>query len=458
MESQPQPSYYEITIDLRAIANTLLRWAWLILLAGLLAALAAFLTSKLVLSPQYESTALVAITEPNLIAELEPSIRVSPQMPDTKALADLAQADDLLRQVYQASEVKVLLDQGTTFGSFRGRAEATLVGTNQLRLTVTDSDPERAALIANVWASYTVNRLSELYGSTETNYDQLQKQVAIAKENWNAAQAALEAHLPDNQAELLATQLSQAQSSLRLYLDKLDQNDFLIQDAQTLSRQLEGLTATEALSSGDALSLITLQQRAVSASQNSPLVDSFFQDSSRPDSDHGSLQLDSSVIVDARSFGNQIQYMITMEQILEANATVAQAQARLDRLIQALQAQGDALEDTLDQQEKRVNTLATQLETEQHQRDQLKQQRDLARSAYMALASQLEETRITLAQGDQTAKVAAQAWAPEEPSGPNTLMNTALAGVVGLILTVVSVYVIDWWQQSPDNIDEDQLN
>jgi uncharacterized protein involved in exopolysaccharide biosynthesis len=294
-----------------------------------------------------------------------------------------------------------------------------------------------------------VARLSELYGSTETNYGQLQKQVAIAKGNWGAAQTALEAHLPDNHAKMLAIQLSQAQSSLRLYLDKLDQNDLLIRDAQTLQQQLEGLSATETLSSGEALSLITLQQRAVNATQGSSLDGSLSQDSYRPDSDSQNLQLDSSVIVDARSIGSQVQYMITMEQILGTNDIVAQGRDRLDRLIQALQAQGDALDDKLEQQEKRINTLAAQLEAEQHQLDELKQERDLARSAYLALAGQLEETRITLAQGDQAAKLAAKAWAPANPSGPNTLMNTALAGVVGVMLAVGAVFVVEWWREEP---------
>ena len=414
MEQQPQPTYYEDTLDLRAMVKTLLRWVWLIILAGLLAAVTAFLTSKFVLSPQYESTALVAITEPSLIAELEPSIQVEMQMPDTQALADLAQSEDLLLKVYQSPGVSELLEPDSTFGGFRNRAEATLVGSNQLRLTVTDSNPQRAARVANVWADCTADRLNDLYGATEENYEQLKQQAETARQNWDTAQAALKQVLPKSQVDVLQTQLGQAKTNLSTYLAQLDRNELLIEDVRSLDVRLEALNQNAVIPAGEALSLMALQQRA-----------------------SGALE------------GTQIQ--LPGPDVLGEGYTVRQARASLDELVQSLQAQNEDFEALLPTLETRIKGLNVQLEEEQYQLDQLREQRDLARSAYRALSGQLEETRITLAQGDQTAKVAAQAWAPEEPSGPNTLMNTALAGIVGLMLAVGAVFVIEWWREEPED-------
>lgn len=409
--------YDQDVVDLRAMLETLLRWAWLIVLAGLLAALAAYLTSTFMLSPQYHSTALVAITEPGLIAELEPSIQVAMQMPDTQALAELAQSEDLLLQVYQASEVSELLEADATFGGFRNRFEAALQGSNQLRLTVTDSDPNRAARIANVWADCTADRLNELFGATEGNYERLKQQAEIARQNWDASQNVLEQFLPQSEVDVLHAQLEQAKSNLSTYLAQMDRNTLLIADVRSLDDRLEALDQNAVIPAGEAFSLIVFHQRA------------------------------SGVLEEGQLQNTQIQ--LSGPDVLGDDYTVRQARAGLDELARSLQAQNEVFEALLSGLKAEIKTLNVQLEEESHQLEQLRQQRDLARSAYHALAGQLEETRITLAQGGQTAKVAASAWAPENPSGPNTKMNTALAGVVGLMLAVGAVFVVEWWREGP---------
>ena len=426
MDQQTQPTYYEDTLDLRALVKTLLRWAWLIILAGILAAIAAFLTSKFVLDPRYESTALVAITEPSLVAELEPSIQVSPQLPDTQALSDLAEASDILKKVYEDPEVSGVLDEETTFTGFGEMFAASLVGANQLRLVVTDTDPERAALIANVWAIITIDRLNDLYGDTKASYDMLKQQAETARQNWDAAQAALEQFLPQSQADVLEAQLEQAKNNLSTYLAQIDRNELLIQDVRSLDARLEVLNQTSDIPAGEALSLLALQQRA------------------------------SGVLEETQVQSTQIQ--LSGSDVLGEGYTVRQAGASLDELVTSLHAQNEDFEALLPVMETKIKELNVRLEKETYQLDQLRERRDLARSAYHALSGQLEETRITLAQGDQTAKVAARAWAAEEPSTPRTLVNTSLAGVVGLMLAVGAVFVFEWWQAEPGSGEQSAVS
>jgi TolA-binding protein len=191
----------------------------------------------------------------------------------------------------------------------------------------------------------------------------------------------------------------------------------LTEDVRGLDARLEALNQNSVIPPGEALSLMALQQRA-----------------------SGALE------------GTQIQ--LPGPDIMGEGYTVRQARASLDELVRSLQSQNEDFEALLPTLETQIKQLNVQLEEEQYQLDQLREQRDLARSAYRALSGQLEETRITLSQGDQTAKVAAQAWASEEPSGPNTLMNTALAGVVGLMLAVGAVFVVEWWRDEPAKSDE----
>ncbi len=86
-ENKPQdPYYYGDVIDLRELIRTLLKHKWIITTATLLAALVAFLVSIFLLSPRYQASAYVTLTEPVVQMDLDTGIQVSPVMPDTEAL------------------------------------------------------------------------------------------------------------------------------------------------------------------------------------------------------------------------------------------------------------------------------------------------------------------------------------------------------------------------------------
>ena len=71
--------------------------------------------------------------------------------------------------------------------------------------------------------------------------------------------------------------------------------------------------------------------------------------------------------------------------------------------------------------------------------------RDQSQRLYAAsLQGQLVAT--ALAQSSKVANVSVGAAHPEEKSSPKTVMNTALAGMLGLMLSAFGALAMNWWR------------
>ena len=144
----------------------------------------------------------------------------------------------------------------------RAQLNTSLVGTSQLRLEVTDSDPNRAAQIANAWADAVTRRLNKLFDVNEASLERIEQQVQTARQEWDKTEQALLAYLPNSQEEPLKVSLAQQQDALKTYLDRVTELSLLISDAQALETRLSAQDGNKNLLLEDGLSLITLQQRA----------------------------------------------------------------------------------------------------------------------------------------------------------------------------------------------------
>ena len=409
MSETPQSYYYDDMIDLRELVKTLLKYKWIIIAATLLAALAAFLVSFYLLPAKYEAKAYVTITEPIIRAELEPSIQVSPTIPDTGALAELAEAEAILDQVAVSLKLTNYIEENEP------DMEASLQGKSQLRLQVTTTDPEIAAQIANGWAQVLVLRLNDLYGTGNSTIVVLESEVQKAKVNWNNAQEALETYLPQSKVEILEVQLSEQKNSLARYLNRIEQNRILISDAEALKSQLSVIDMDLNLSTGSALSIIALQQRAA-----------------------GGIS------------GTQFQFQA--DEVLGQGYLVEAGKNDIERLIAALKTQNEELNGELNKIEDSVGELSVALESERYNVELLAQERDLARNAYNALANQLEETRITQSQEEHSAKIGAEAMIPRKTSAPNVLIITGLTAILGGIIAVIAVIIYAWWVSDEEEV------
>lgn len=400
--SDSQPNYYyQDMIDLREVMETLYVRKWVILSITVVLAGITFLVSSFLLPKGYTASAFVTIREPVLTAELDQSIRVSPNVPDSQALTDLAEADSVLKTVREDLDIK------------RGEVkyEASLKGSSQLLLEVTAGSPEKSAAIANSWAATFVSRLNELYGTGEKSLSTLESETENAREKWNSAQNALEAYLPESKVEVLEVQLADTKNALQRYLNKIEHNQILISDAKVLLAQMSEQEGDDFLSPGFSLSIIALQQRASGGVSGT-------------------------------------QFEIKESELLGQEYSVSEGRGDIQGLITALEEQIDELEEEIPILESRISELSVDYEAEKYKVERFVQERDLARNAYHALANQLEETRIKRSQEEYSAKIATQAIPPDEVSHPRTELYTALAGLVGLITSGVGVLLHEWWRHA----------
>ena len=261
-ESQ-DPNYYEDVIDLRELAKTLLKYKWIIVLATILSALAAFLIGKFLLTPKYEATAHIGITQPSFEVDLEPSINNPTPLRDyrvfieiTNPLPEFAAAVEVWLSVCEVMDLTCLGE-----GNDKPKLEAELLGTSQLKLTVTSEDPERSAEFVNLWAGEIIGRWNLHYGSGMIDLIQLEEEVTQSLDNWNTAQNALEDYLPESQVDVIEVQLSQAKEKLARYLKETESNEGIIRDADFLDVRLSEQGQLGKLLIGDALSLVGLLQR-----------------------------------------------------------------------------------------------------------------------------------------------------------------------------------------------------
>lgn len=404
MSERHGTNYYEKIIDVRELVNLQLRFKWYTIATTLLAAVAVFAISSFLITPQYQTSAFVAIIEPSINAELDPRVQVSPSIPDASSLSGLAEADEIIDEV-----IRELGYEDTYKGNIPD-VEAALQGDSQLRLKVTTEDPVRSKEIANRWAEVLVSRLNDIFGTGELRLEEIEAEVNKARESWISAQEALESYLPQSRVDVLEVQLSEEKRRLNQYLNQIDANNRLIMDAQAYEARLAEKGPTNEITLGDTLSLIALQQRS-----------------------SGGVQ------------GTQLQ--LSSEQITDGRFTVSSALDIIDVLVRSVENQNEKLSENVNESENAIVKLTVELESEKHKLERLIQERDLARSSYQALASQLEETRITQSQDGKTAQIAAKALAPRRPSGPNTLINTAIAAVVGFLFSVSVVFIYDWYKE-----------
>ncbi len=122
-----------------------------------------------------------------------------------------------------------------------------------------------------------------------------------------------------------------------------------------------------------------------------------------------------------------------------------------------LKAQIDELSATIAETQKELEARAHDT-TPQGQAERTRLETILAgyRNTYAALVQSYEQMRLTATQSVDTAILFEQAQVPKEPVRPRKLMNTALAGVLGMMLAVGAAFVIEYLDdtlKSPDDVN-----
>ena len=416
MTTDPSPIYDDEVIDLRAAALTLWKARRLIFIVTLVVAIAAFVISFWILPRKYQATAYVFIGQPTVEfskSATDSGIVISPTLPDINAVVKLSTAPELLESVLKDPAVitaigneKISISDMTT-----GMTAAAAVGKDQLSLQVTDSNPQRAALLANIWAEKVTALVNTTYGLGSVT-QALDSQVLQSQQNYSRAQATLEDAVSKSQANALSAQLDSRKADLNSVLSSIIRTKSVLDDLQFFEQGLSGLPGETPLSLGDGLALTTLRQRSLTVASEGFTVQ-----------------------VDSTSF---------------AGFTVSKALEATSQMRAGLQAQLTRLQNDQSNLEQEIPQLQRDLENATAQLTLFTKKRDQSQALYINLLQTQQQVAIVLAQSAQVAHVSVQAVPPNEAVSRKTLMNTALVAVSGLILTVLWALAINWWRNDAE--------
>ena len=416
-------SDYDDEIDLRAIFQTLWKARRLIFITTLAAAVAAFSVSFWILPRTYQAAAYVFIGQPVVGIAQTTGFTISPTLPDLNAVAKLAIAPSLLESVLEDPSVAASIgNKENSITDMSGMAIAVTVGKDQLSLQVTDTDPQRAALLANTWAEKVTEVVNATYGLGAVAQT-LDSQVLHAQNDYESAQIALEEILSQSQADTLNAQLQRKQADLSCVLDNASQTTRVLDDLQALEQGLSKISAELPISIGDGLALTTLRQLSLT-SQPCQLED---QSSgvSVPNAPDFTAQIDSASL---------------------AGYSVSKALDAATQMRVGLQAQLTRLQNDQSRLEQEIPQLQRDLSNANAQLTQFSLKRDQSRELYAALLQQQQRVDTVLTQSAKVASVSVAAVPPEKAVSRKTLMNTALAGMLGLMLSASVVLAMNWWR------------
>ena len=163
----------ESAVDIKEYFYLIWSWAWLIVLAGVLAGAAAYVVSVRT-TPIYEASTRLLVSAPPAISGVDPTALVTAQtIPTTysEMLLDRPVLQGVIDQLKLNTTPEDLKKKTITVD--------TVMNTQLLVITVEDPDPQRAADVANAMASVFAGRIRELQSQRySASREGLAKQVA----------------------------------------------------------------------------------------------------------------------------------------------------------------------------------------------------------------------------------------------------------------------------------------
>jgi succinoglycan biosynthesis transport protein ExoP len=420
----------EEEIDLRAYVEVLIRhWKWIAGLA-LAAAAAAFVVSLLLLSPAYEASAVVIITQPRYQMQFDPRFKTVDQWaPAYKAFPTLATSDQVLQSVLHAytpsPEAGI---EEWTLRTLSGMVEATSEGDPSLVvLRVRSRSPGDAAAIANLWADALTKQGNQIYSEMEDDVVFFEAQVAQAERALDEADAALIEFEARSQAGIVSAQLDSLGQAQEDYLADQRAIGYIVQDIRGLRDQLAQQPNGRPTSLADDLTALLLQIKAYN-----------LLEIRTPDAQASTpiqLQVDSAEPLSGKSPAEQIAF--------------------LDGLVATLEARSSEIDGRLAGLEPQILALQRQLQEINAEGERLVNARDLASETYLTLARKLDEARISAGEENGVLQVGSYAAVPERPVAPRKVLNTAVAGALGLMLGVFGAFAVEWWRGDNDRVENE---
>ncbi len=423
----------EEEIDLRQYINVLIRrWYWIIG-AVLAAAAVAFVVSSF-LSPTYEAASLVVVTQPRYLFQFDQRVKNVPFDPAqlTRGYQAIATNDDLLLSIAKAANPPLPLDQGSIDELKKIFIVDTSSDTTVIRLVVRFRDSQQAASLANLWAEQLAAYLNQVYGTTN-DAPIFEKQTAEAKTALDRADVALADFRRKYGMGFSEGSLSSSTSSVNSVNSGSSGSSGSLVSLGSLgiARQLRAKTEL-------------LTQYQTQADRTTRLLQEARTVTTRADSTT-SPAIVAGLLADMLNLG-----LMDKGSSLPAQISLSglDAQASLSALTVALEAKQNSTTEAITRLQAEVEALQSELADRQRELDQLVRDRQVAQDTYLTLSNKFQEASIQAQDrtGD-VVQVGSRAAVPQEPASPRKLLNTAVAGALGLMIGVFIAFFAEYWRQ-----------
>lgn len=416
----------EEEISLREMIEVLLRGRVTIAAVTAAAVLVAGIMSFFVLPPTYQATATVMVNQPGQ--------QPPPEQGTPEFLLSLTRLPQMSIATYAAQVKnpvilkKVLADlkltEKYTISQFAAKIQvATPKDTNLMEIKVEDEDPKLAADIANSVAAELVSFVSNMN----------QQRVTMSARVLESQMAAEEQSIA-KAAEELKNFLKEPQSVTELQAD-LEAKLKLLTDlkAQVAGARIDLASARAGLAAAEkALADTPPVIKTSKVLADDPYLSQVAAGATgKPPAAVGSLKMDSEELNEA--------YVALVQDVATRRARVGELEGQI--------AAGEA---TIGSLENEVQDIQVKLVDKQLKYEQLQQKVDTARQNYKLYNSKYAEalSASSLSAGQANLMLLSQAFIPRRPVGPRKLLNMAVAGVLGLMVSVFLVFFLEYWRTS----------
>lgn len=411
------------SVELSKYLASLRRRVWLVMAGILIAGGTALLVSR-AKPPIYEAQAGIVIVRSKEEVAFTPTMRTLSEE-ELLGAAIIQSRGDALKALVKTSTVatRVISDIGDLLDQGQRKANVLLDMVNIesegdfITIKVRDTDPTRAAALANSWAAQYEEYVNGLYGEASQPSGNIGVQLAEAASNYRNAEEALAQFLGNNEIDRLEGEIEIRKNILADYYDTKQRLERLIADAEALRAELqEGTSApSTSTSAGNNLAILLLRASAFTMSAGLP-----------------------------------VDLQLAVEQMWETEGEPSSQQEGLDSLIETLKQRRVDIDSLLSEAslQKEILALEEQLERESAKQQELVATRDLSWETYSTLSRKAAEVEIAAEAGSTQVRFAMPAIAPDRPVSQHRLLTTLLASVVGAMLTIGAVLAAEYVDQS----------
>ncbi len=413
---------YADEIDLRQYMEVLWRGKWVIISVTLCAMLSAALISFFALDPVYESNTVLTVSLPEEVQGGLGDPVVAGIIGGTPQAHMRLLQDPLILERVAGS-----LDVPTTARALAGKVSAKVVGDpakgdRLIEMTVKNSDPEKAQSVARAIADTYTAYLSGLVSERLSSRRQMLA-AELARQEASTAET----------AEKLQKVVGRSDGGAAMLTQKINARTAALANYRWEYAQL----ASEVRAASESLKV--LEEQLADVPRTVPLEWPSGAQAHETQSSGATEMLTAAQINPA--------YTSLLEEVMRKRAALADIKARLDTAREAIPSL-----------EAEISELNARLVEQAAIEEKLEGQLDSAKSRMIDLIGELQGLQGREAQAMVLSAVAVvtPASLPVEPSGPRKLLNIAIAGVLGVMVSVFVVFIMHYWQSTQPGVAPQQ--